>query len=108
MKIAPDPAARPYHRDEHVRPRRQGHLHRRQAPEFRHEGLIRRGEDRQRPPELPALDRSQRRLARAFDRDDAPAPAAPPPPSPRRGMRFLGGLLLAISLIFILPPWLGV
>jgi hypothetical protein len=70
--------------------------------------IFRRGEDRQRPPELPALDRSQRRLARAFDRDDAPAPAAPPPPSPRRGMRFLGGLLLAISLIFILPPWLGV
>ena len=35
MKIAPGAAARPYHRDEHVRPRRQGHLRRRRAPGHR-------------------------------------------------------------------------
>ena len=39
MKIAPDLARRPDHRDEHVRARRQGHLHGGAAPGLRHEGL---------------------------------------------------------------------
>jgi len=70
--------------------------------------IFKHDEDRQRPPELPALERSQRRLARAFDHGAEPVAAPPLPPAPRRGRRFLGGLLLAVSLIYILPPWLGV
>ena len=42
MKIAPDAAEGPPDRDEHVRPGRQGHLHRGPRPWLGHEGLSRK------------------------------------------------------------------
>jgi tryptophan synthase beta chain len=47
MKLAPTLATRQDHRDEHVRPWRQGHLHRRQAPRRDDDGL---------KPSQPAVD----------------------------------------------------
>jgi hypothetical protein len=68
--------------------------------------LFRRSDNLQRPANLPGLERSHRRLARAFDREPAEAAARASKRMSRR-RRLLGCALLAISLV-VVPPWAGV
>lgn len=68
--------------------------------------LFRHTEDRERPPELPALERSHRRLARALERKAPGAASAASKRAQTRRLRLFGCALFA--LLVILPPWGGV
>lgn len=69
--------------------------------------MFRRAQSRQRPTELPGLARSERRLARAFDRASAGVNFEGQNHVQRRRLRLLGCAVLTASLLIILPPLAG-
>ena len=73
--------------------------------------MFRRKQDSSRPPDLPGIERSQRRLGRVFGRGRSQSEAGSTSPDSRmriRRLRLLSGVLVAISLLLVFPPWSGV